>query len=191
MPPILNPNLSTRPGHGSPGSNRAPARPRDTPGQPGAPFSTGHWAPATNTWPGPGATGHDQGIPGQGPGRVAGDDSVKHFYTSATFGDSSSCVPVDFTLLNKTPIEQPRPKEPKGPTQEKASHPHWGAGSLKSFDAIQKEAKFSCGSFLRKGEAFAYVGSIQNFEDQTDLKEILFGSNVKIMLMLLATSRLH
>jgi hypothetical protein len=98
---------------------------------------------------------------------------------------------VDFTLLNKTPIEQPRPKEPKGPTQEKASHPHWGAGSLKSFDAIQKEAKFSCGSFLRKGEAFAYVGSIQNFEDQTDLKEILFGSNVKIMLMLLATSRLH
>ena len=41
---------------------------------------------------------------------------------------------------------------------------------MKSFDAIQKEAKLSCGSFPRKGEAFAYVGSIQNVEDLTDLK---------------------
>jgi len=40
---------------------------------------------------------------------------------------------------------------------------------LKEFTAIQKDAGLYCGSRLRSGEVFAYVGSIQN------LKELKFG----------------
>ena len=39
---------------------------------------------------------------------------------------------------------------------------------MRSFAAIRKEAGLSCGSFLRKGEVFAYVGRIQNLKDVKD-----------------------
>ena len=39
------------------------------------------------------------------------------------------------------------------------------AGSLRSFSEIRKEAGPFCGSFLPKGELFAYVGRIQNLKD--------------------------
>jgi hypothetical protein len=39
------------------------------------------------------------------------------------------------------------------------------AGSLRSFTAIRKEAGLFCGYFLRKGEVFAYVGSIKNLKN--------------------------
>ena len=37
-----------------------------------------------------------------------------------------------------------------------ASLLHWRAGSLRSFIAIRKDAGLCCGSFLRKGEVFAF-----------------------------------
>ena len=39
------------------------------------------------------------------------------------------------------------------------------AASSKSFTAIRKDAGLYCGSRLRSGEVFAYVGSIQNLKD--------------------------
>jgi len=39
---------------------------------------------------------------------------------------------------------------------------------LRSFAAIRKDAGLFCGSFLRKGEVFAYVGRIQNLKDPND-----------------------
>ena len=39
-------------------------------------------------------------------------------------------------------------------------HLHCTAGSSRSFTAIRKDAGLCCGSRLRKGEVFAYVGSI-------------------------------
>ena len=42
-------------------------------------------------------------------------------------------------------------------------------GSHIGFAAIRKEAGISCGSFLRKGEVFAYGRSIQNPKDLTDI----------------------
>jgi len=38
-------------------------------------------------------------------------------------------------------------------------------GSKRSFTAIRKEAGLFCGSFLRKGEVFAYAGRSQNLKD--------------------------
>ena len=35
--------------------------------------------------------------------------------------------------------------------------------------ALRKDAGLCCGSRLRKGEVFAYVGSIQNLKDLKDL----------------------
>jgi len=49
-----------------------------------------------------------------------------------------------------------------------ASLLHCKAGSSRSFAAIRKEAGLFCGSFLRNGEAFAYVGRIQHLKDPTD-----------------------
>ena len=46
-----------------------------------------------------------------------------------------------------------------------ASHLHCTAGSSRSFTAIRKDEGLCCGSRLRKGEVFAYVGSIQNLKD--------------------------
>ena len=45
---------------------------------------------------------------------------------------------------------------------------HWRAGSVRSFAAIRKEAWLFCGSFLRKGEVFAYGGFIPNLKDLKD-----------------------
>ena len=45
-----------------------------------------------------------------------------------------------------------------------ASHLHWRSGSSRSFTWIRKKAVIFCGSFLRKGEVFAYVGSIQTHQ---------------------------
>ena len=42
---------------------------------------------------------------------------------------------------------------------------HCTAGSWRSFTALRKDAGLCCGSRLRKGEVFAYVGSIQNLKD--------------------------
>ena len=39
------------------------------------------------------------------------------------------------------------------------------AGSLRSFTAIKKDAGLCCGSRLRKGEVFAYIGRNQNLKD--------------------------
>ena len=52
-----------------------------------------------------------------------------------------------------------------------ASPLHWRAGSSRSSAAIRKHAGLSCGSFLRKGEVLAYVGSIQNLKDLQDLPQ--------------------
>jgi len=38
---------------------------------------------------------------------------------------------------------------------------------VRSFAALRQEAGLFCGSFLRKGEVFAYVGLIQNPKDLT------------------------
>ena len=46
-----------------------------------------------------------------------------------------------------------------------ASCLHWWAGSLRPVTAVRKEAEVFCESSLRKGQAFAYVGSIQNLKD--------------------------
>ena len=46
-----------------------------------------------------------------------------------------------------------------------ASHLHCTAGSSRSFTAIQKDTGRCCGSRLRKGEVFAYVGLPQNLKD--------------------------
>ena len=46
-----------------------------------------------------------------------------------------------------------------------ASHLHCTAGSSRSFSAIRKDAGLYCGSRLRSGEVFAYVGLSQNLED--------------------------
>ena len=47
----------------------------------------------------------------------------------------------------------------------RASHQHCTAGSSRSFTAIRKDAGLCCGSRLRKGEVFAYVGRNQNLKD--------------------------
>ena len=52
-----------------------------------------------------------------------------------------------------------------------ASHLHCTAGSSRSFTAIRKEAGLCCGSRLRKGEVFAYVGLPQNLKDLNAQKE--------------------
>ena len=49
-----------------------------------------------------------------------------------------------------------------------ASHLHCTAGSSKSFTAIRKDAGLYCGSRLRSGEVFVYVGSTQNLKDLKD-----------------------
>jgi len=46
-----------------------------------------------------------------------------------------------------------------------ASHLHSTVGSSRSFTAIRKDAGLCCGSRLRKGEMFAYVGLPQNLKD--------------------------
>ena len=46
-----------------------------------------------------------------------------------------------------------------------ANHLYWGADCLRSFAVIRKEAGLFCGSFLRKGKVFAYVGRIQHLKD--------------------------
>ena len=46
-----------------------------------------------------------------------------------------------------------------------ASHLHCTARSSRSFTAIRKDAGLCCGSRLRKGEVFAYVGLPQNLKD--------------------------
>ena len=40
---------------------------------------------------------------------------------------------------------------------------------MRSFTAIRKEAGHFCGSFLRKGEVFAFVGRNQNLKDLTGI----------------------
>ena len=45
------------------------------------------------------------------------------------------------------------------------SHLHCTAGSSRSFTAHRKGAGLCCGSRLRKGEVFAYVGLPQNLKD--------------------------
>jgi len=47
-----------------------------------------------------------------------------------------------------------------------------GAGSSRSFAAIRKEVGRFCGSFLRNGEVFAYVGLSQNLKYLKDLKDL-------------------
>ena len=44
---------------------------------------------------------------------------------------------------------------------------------MRSFAAIRKEAGLFCRSFLRKGEVFAYVESLQNLEDLKGCSPIL------------------
>jgi len=44
-------------------------------------------------------------------------------------------------------------------------HLSWRAGPLRSFSAIRQEAGLFCGSFLRKGEVFVYVGRFQDLKD--------------------------
>ena len=50
-------------------------------------------------------------------------------------------------------------------TPKTASHLHCTAGSSRSFTAIRKDAGLYCGSRLRSGEVFAYVGIIRNLKD--------------------------
>jgi hypothetical protein len=45
-----------------------------------------------------------------------------------------------------------------------------GPGSLRSFIALRKDAGLCCGSRLRKGEVFAYVGRNQNLKDLKDVE---------------------
>ena len=45
---------------------------------------------------------------------------------------------------------------------------HCTAGSSRSFTALRKDAGLCCGSRLRKGEVFAYVGLPQNLKDLKD-----------------------
>jgi hypothetical protein len=52
------------------------------------------------------------------------------------------------------------------PLDARREHLHWRAAPLRSFAALRKEAGIFCGSFLRKGEVFAYVGRSQNLKDQ-------------------------
>ena len=51
-------------------------------------------------------------------------------------------------------------------------HLHCTAGSSRSFTAIRKDAGLHCGSRLRKGEVFAYIGLPHNLKD---LKSTGFG----------------
>ena len=53
-----------------------------------------------------------------------------------------------------------------------ASHPHCTAGSSRSFTAIRGDAGLCCGSRLRKGEVFAYVGRNQNLKDLQDRRKL-------------------
>ena len=46
-----------------------------------------------------------------------------------------------------------------------ANHLHWRARPLRSCTAIQLEAGLFCGTYLRKGEVFAYAGSIQTLKE--------------------------
>jgi len=48
--------------------------------------------------------------------------------------------------------------------------------SFRSFTAIRKKARLFCGSFLRKGEVFAYVGLSQNFTDLKDLNGLIMAT---------------
>ena len=54
-----------------------------------------------------------------------------------------------------------------------ASHLHCTAGSSRSFTAIRKDAGLCCGSRLRSGEVFAYVGLSQNLKDLKDHQSTL------------------
>ena len=56
---------------------------------------------------------------------------------------------------------------------------HCTAGSSRSFTAIRKDAGLCCGSRLRKGEVFAYVGLPQNLKD---LWRVCVGKNPIIVL---------
>ena len=56
--------------------------------------------------------------------------------------------------------------KPKGPENLPASFLHWRAGSSRS------ERGLFCGSFMRKGKAFAYLGRIRNLRDLQDLKAL-------------------
>ena len=51
---------------------------------------------------------------------------------------------------------------------------HWRAGSKRSFTAIRKEAGLFCGSFLRKGEVFVFVGRNQNLQDLRKGEEVAY-----------------
>ena len=44
---------------------------------------------------------------------------------------------------------------------------------MRSFTAIRKDAGFFSGSFLWKGEVFAYIGLSQNLKDLKDLQGYL------------------
>jgi len=65
--------------------------------------------------------------------------------------------------------EELKPIGPKGLLT--ASHLHCTAGSSRSFTAIRKDAGLYCGSRLRKGEVFAYVGRIHNLKDLQEEKK--------------------
>ena len=56
------------------------------------------------------------------------------------------------------------PKAPSTPLRAICTVPGT-AGSSRSFTAIRKDAGLCCGSRLRKGEVFAYVGLPQNLKD--------------------------
>ena len=50
-------------------------------------------------------------------------------------------------------------------TFDHSSRVEWSNVSPKSILAIRKDTGFCCGSRLRKGEVFAYVGPPQNLKD--------------------------
>ena len=55
-----------------------------------------------------------------------------------------------------------------------ASHLHCTAGSSRLFAAIRNDAGLCCGSRLRKGEVFAYIGLIPNPTDLKAERSLLF-----------------
>ena len=61
----------------------------------------------------------------------------------------------------------------KGPKEPKRLGPAFAGG----FAAIRKGAGLFCGSFPRKGEAFAYVGLFQNLKDLKDEAFAYIGRN--------------
>ena len=66
--------------------------------------------------------------------------------------------------------EHSKPKGPKGAVYQRL---HWGAGSLRSFAAIRKEAGPFRRSFIRKGEVLACVGLTQTLKELKDLQGYL------------------